>query len=125
MFEARAGVKELHPPQRHWVLPRLKVVRSGQGRHRFKIIFHFDKGGNGISASFSQNPKQVLVAPDSWCVRSKVFCHQRRLLYSRRDHVEAYQLPAPCTFSLTVLAPSWVLLLPELWACKSIKEWFP
>ena len=66
------------------------------------------QGGNGISPSFSQNPKQVLVAPDSWCVRSKVFRHQRRLLYRRHGYVEAHQLPALDTFSSTVLASSWV-----------------
>ena len=108
MFETRTGVKELHPPQRRRVLPRLKVAWFGQGRHRFKKIFRLDKGGNGISPSFSQNLKQVLVAPDSWCIRSKVFRHQRRLLYRRRGYVKAHQLPAPCTFSSTVLASSWV-----------------
>ena len=45
MFEVRVGVKEPHPPQRHRILPRLKVVRFGQGRHRLKIIFRFDKVG--------------------------------------------------------------------------------
>ena len=92
--------------QRRRVLPRLKVVWPGQGRHRFKIVFRFDKGENGIPPSFSQNPKQVLVASDSWCVRSKVFRHQHRLLYRRHGYVKAHQLPAPCTFSSTVLASS-------------------
>ena len=32
---------------------------------------------------------------------------------------------ALCTFSSTVQAPRRVLLLPELWAYKSIEEWFP
>ena len=32
---------------------------------------------------------------------------------------------ALCTFSSKVQAPRRVLLLPELWACKSIEEWFP
>ena len=67
----------------------------------------FRQGGNGIFSSFSQNPKQVLVAPDSWCVRSKVFHHQHRLLFRRHGYVEAHQLSVPCTFSSTVLASSW------------------
>ncbi|XP_030948887.1 cysteine-rich receptor-like protein kinase 15 [Quercus lobata] len=33
-----------------------------------------------------QNPKQALVASDSWCVRSKAFRHQRRLLYRRAPY---------------------------------------
>ena len=108
MFEAWVGMEGLYPLQRHRMLPIPKVMWFGQGRHRFKTITRFDKGGNGIPPSFSQNPKQVLVAPDSWCVRSKVFRHQRRLLYRRRDYVEAHQLPTPGTFSSTVLAASWV-----------------
>ena len=32
------------------------------------------------------------------------------------------KLGALCTFSSTVQVPRWVLLLPELWACKSIEE---
>ena len=32
------------------------------------------------------------------------------------------KLGSLCTFSSTVQAPSWVLWLPELWACKSIEE---
>ena len=43
MPKARIGVKELHPPQRHRVSPRLKVVWSGQGGHRLKMIFHLGK----------------------------------------------------------------------------------
>ena len=40
---ARIGVKELHPPQRRRVPPRLKAMWSGQGRHRLKMIFHSGK----------------------------------------------------------------------------------
>ena len=43
MPKARIGVKELHPPQRHRVPSRLKVMWSGQGGHRLKMIFHLDK----------------------------------------------------------------------------------
>ena len=52
MFEARVGVKDLHPLQRHRILLRLKVVWSGQGRHRLKIILRFVKVGM-ISLSLS------------------------------------------------------------------------
>ena len=45
MFEAWVEVEELCPPQRHQTLPRLKMVWSGQGRHRFKVSFHMDKVG--------------------------------------------------------------------------------
>ena len=38
-------VEELHPPQRHRTLPRLKVVWSEQGRHRFKVTSRLDKVG--------------------------------------------------------------------------------
>uniref|UniRef100_A0A7N2KRW9 Calcineurin-like phosphoesterase domain-containing protein n=1 Tax=Quercus lobata TaxID=97700 RepID=A0A7N2KRW9_QUELO len=44
MFEAWVGMKGLHPPQRHRILSILKVVWSGQGRHRFKTVLRFDKG---------------------------------------------------------------------------------
>ena len=44
----------------------------------------FCQGGDDISTSFSQNPKQVLVASDSWYDSSKVFRHQRHLLYCER-----------------------------------------
>ena len=43
MFKAR--VKELHPPQRHRTLPKLKVVWSGQGRHRLKVSSRLDMVG--------------------------------------------------------------------------------
>ena len=46
--------------------------------------------------------------PDFWYVRRKNFRHQRHLLYCRRGSVETHQLPAACTFSLTVRASSWV-----------------
>ena len=72
----------------------------------------------GLSPSFSQNPKQVLVASDFWCVRSKVFRHQHRLLYRRHDFVEAHQLSVPCTFSSAVLAQSQVLSAPFLQRCR-------
>ena len=32
------------------------------------------------------------------------------------------KLGSLCTLSSTMQAPSWVLLLPELWACRSIEE---
>ena len=119
------GVKELHPPQRHRTPPRLKVVRSRQGRHRLKMIFRFDKVG-------------MVSLPLSVKIRSRYWSHQilgaSEVRFSAISAVcsiagvanmEAHQLPAPCTFSSTVLAPSWVLLLPELKACKSIEEWSP
>ena len=45
MFEARVGMKEPHPLQRHWVLPRLKIAYSEQGRQRLKAVLHFHKVG--------------------------------------------------------------------------------
>ena len=45
MFEAKVGVKEPHPLQKHWVSPRLKMVQSGQVRWRLKIVFPFHKAG--------------------------------------------------------------------------------
>ena len=128
----------LHLPQRHRTPPRLKVVRSGQGRHRLKMIFRFDKVG-------------MVSPPLSVKIRNRYWLHQilgaSEVRFSAISTVfsiagvvnmEAHQLPAPCTFSSTVLAsswapctfsstvlaPSWVLLLPELQACKSIEEWF-
>ena len=45
MFEARMGMKEPHPLQKHWVLPRLRMARSGQGRQRLKTALRFHKVG--------------------------------------------------------------------------------
>ena len=45
MFEARVGVKEPHLLQKHWVSPRLKMARSGQGRQRLRTILLFHKTG--------------------------------------------------------------------------------
>ena len=63
MFETRTGVLESHPPQRRRVLPRLKVAWSGQGRHRFKIIFRLDKG-------------EMVFLPLSIKIRSRYWSHQ-------------------------------------------------
>ena len=43
MFEAKVGVKGPHPLQKHWVSPRLKMARSGQGRRRLKTALPFHK----------------------------------------------------------------------------------
>ena len=45
MLKVCVGVKKLPPPQRRRTPPRLKVMWSGQGRHRLKMIFHFGKMG--------------------------------------------------------------------------------
>ena len=45
MFEAKVGVKEPHPLQKHWVSPRLKMARSRQGRRRLKTVLPFHKAG--------------------------------------------------------------------------------
>ena len=127
MFEAWVGMKDLYPLQMHRILPRLKVLRSGQGRHRLKMIFRSDKVG-------------MVSLPLSVKIRSRHWSHQilgaSEVRFSVISAVcfiagvanmEAHQLPAPCTFSSTVLArsralctfssmvqaPSWVLLLPE------------
>ena len=46
--------------------------------------------------------------PDFWYVRRRNLRHQRRLPCSRQIFAGAPQLPAPCTFSSTVQASSWV-----------------
>ena len=46
--------------------------------------------------------------PDFWHVRRRNFRHQRRLPCRRQIFAGAPQLPAPCTFSSTVQASSWV-----------------
>ena len=60
--------------------------------------------------------------PEFWCVRRKILRHQRLCLVAGKFLVKAPQLPAPCTFPSAVWGSSWVLLLPELWACESIEE---
>ena len=45
MVETKMGVKGLHPLQKHWVSPRLKMSRSGQGRQRLKALLPLDKAG--------------------------------------------------------------------------------
>ena len=78
------------------------------------MIFHFDK-------------VEMVSLPLSVKIRSK---HQSHQIFGVSEvsfsvisvvyfiagvaNMEAHQLPALCTFSSTVLAPSWVLLLPEL-----------
>ena len=37
--------KRPHPLQKHWVSPRLKMARSGQGRQRLKTLLPLDKAG--------------------------------------------------------------------------------
>ena len=139
MPKARVGVKELHPPQRRRVPPRLKAMWSGQGRHRLKMIFHSGK-------------MRMISLPLLAKIRSKYWSRQildvsevrfsaisavcsiagmviRRLLHFRLSAPFLLAVLAwgqvPCTFSSTVQAPSWALWLPELWACKSVEEWFP
>ena len=41
MFEARVGMKDLYPLQRHRIL---KMIWYGQGWHRFKPVLCFDRG---------------------------------------------------------------------------------
>ena len=45
MLKVCVGVKKLPPPQRRRTPPRLKVIWSGQGRHRLKVVPHFGKVG--------------------------------------------------------------------------------
>ena len=63
MSEAWVEVEELHPPQRHRTLPRLKVVWSEQGRHRFKVASRLDKVG-------------TVPPPLSVKIRSRFWSHQ-------------------------------------------------
>ena len=44
MLEARLRKKELSPPQRRHVFRRLRVVRHGPRRRKFKGAFHFVMG---------------------------------------------------------------------------------
>ena len=93
MFEALVGVKEPHPLQRHRILPKLKVVRSGQGRHKLKTILRFYKVG-------------VISLPLSVKIRSRYWPHQILGVTAIRfpivsairsiasvANMEAYQLP--------------------------------
>ena len=106
MFEAWVEMKDPHPLQRHRILPRLKVMWSGQGRHRFKIILRFDKG-------------EMVFLLLSVKIRSRYWSHQilgaSEVRFSVISTVcsiagvanmEAHQLPAPCTFSSMVPASS-------------------
>uniref|UniRef100_A0A7N2QX25 Uncharacterized protein n=1 Tax=Quercus lobata TaxID=97700 RepID=A0A7N2QX25_QUELO len=106
MFEARVGMKDLHPLQRHRILPKLKVLRSRQGRHRLKIILRLVEVG-------------MISLPLSVKIRSRDRLHQILGATAVRFSVisaicsianvanmEAHQLPTPCTFS------SKLLLLP-------------
>ena len=43
MVKARMRVKRPHPLQNPWVSLRLKMARSGQGRHRLKTFLALDK----------------------------------------------------------------------------------
>ena len=45
MVRTKMGVKGPHPLQKHWVSPRLKMARSGQGRQRLKTFLPLDKAG--------------------------------------------------------------------------------
>ena len=124
MFRARVDMKEPHPFQKQWISSNLRMARSGQRRQRLKTVPHSHEMGTG--------PLSLSVK-----IRSRCWSHQTfdatvvgfPIIRTSRSvasaaNVEAYQLPAPCTFSSKVLASCWVLLLPELWACKSIEEWF-
>ena len=63
MFEAKVGVKEPHPLQKHQVSSRLKMARSGQGRRRLKTALPFHKAG--------EKPP-----PPSAKIRSRCWSHQ-------------------------------------------------
>ena len=43
MVKSRMRTKGPHPLQKHWVSPRLKMARSGQGRQRLKTLLSLDK----------------------------------------------------------------------------------
>ena len=43
MVKSRVRAKGPHPLQKHWVSPRLKMARSGQGRQRLKTLLSLDK----------------------------------------------------------------------------------
>ena len=110
-------VEELHPPQRHRTLPRLRVVWSGQGRHKLKVTFRLDNG-------------KMVFLPLSVKIRSRYWSHQ--ILGASGVRFSAisavcytaglvpwrpinFRLPAsflqrcwvPCTFSSAVLASNW------------------
>ena len=64
--------------------------------------------GHGVSPSFSQNPKQVLLMPEIWYVRRKILRHHRLCLAADEYLKKAPPFPAPCTFPSTVSGYSWV-----------------
>ena len=43
MVKSRMRANGPHPLQKHWVSPRLKMARSGQGRQRLKTFLLLDK----------------------------------------------------------------------------------
>ena len=45
MVGVKMGVKGPHPLQKHWVSPRLKMARLGQGKQRLKTFLPLDKAG--------------------------------------------------------------------------------
>ena len=68
----------------------------------------FRPRGEGVSPSFSQNPKQVLFMPEFWCVRKQILRHPRLCLVAGKYLEKAPQLPTPCTFPSAVSGSSWV-----------------
>ena len=130
----------------------LKVIWYGQGWHRFKPVPRFDRGkmvflpllvkseaGSGQARFLvcqkkefpPSSPSALLQAwfrggpSTSGCLH--LFFNSAGLKLGSWHLFFSGASPKPgalCTFSSTVLAPRWVLWLPELWACKSIEEWF-
>ena len=63
MVGTKIGVKGSHPLQKHWVSPRLKMARSGQGRRRLKTALPFPKAGEKPSLPLAK-------------IRSRYWSHQ-------------------------------------------------
>ena len=125
MFGARVGMKEPHPLQKQWVSPNLRMARSGQRRQRLKTVLRSHKVGAGpLPLSVKIRSRYWLRQTFSATAVGFPVIRTSRSIASAAN-VEAHQYSAPCAFSSKVQASCQVLLLPELWACKSIEEWFP
>ena len=100
MVESKMRAKGPHPLQKHWVSPRLKMARSGQGRQRVKTFLPLNKAGK-----------------ESLLPSAKIRSSGGRIRFLVRQH---------WGFSLSVpSALSWVLLIWHLLASSSLPSLVP
>ena len=122
MSEARVEEKELFPPRKRRVLLRLKVVRYGHKKHKFKRILRFDRGERVFL------PLLVKIRSRFCSCQNFGVSEERFSAISVSALLQAnfwwkllnFRLPAP--FLQRCKAQVGFLLLPELWVHKSIKE---